>query len=357
MATLSTNTLPPQVCQRIVRWARRSDLVALCLTCRALQREAEAKLYETIASGNVQVTFRACQSITFQARLGPYVRSFYVFQDSRRSQRELSKEFWGVVQRALSKMRSLECLFIHDPVYANSWVLGDIAHIPFQLQEARILFYWDNNLVRFLESQNKLKSLHTFDGPDGDPSLQLEVGSLPELQVFDGSLVAAEHIVSVTTSLTHLQVAVASGSESDLLTFIPQLSLLASLRALSLLHLSERLAVQAIQLIATTCCTLRHLGLIPLPLPGPDSNHIYRALLLMRQLRVLEVNTAAWTPQPMGMQQRILASDIHIYCPSLEYVCFWTGGSRTLWVLDGNDWSYHSDNEHHLQLDALWKAR
>jgi len=270
MTTLSSNTLPPQVCKRIVRWTRRSDLVALCLTCRALQREAEVKLYETIGSGSVQVTFRACQSITSQARLGPYVRSFYVFQDTRRSQRELSKEFWGAVQRALSKMRSLECLFIHDPVYANSWVLGDIARIPFQLQEARLLFYWDSNLVRFLESQNKLKSLHTFDGPDGDPSLQLEVGSLPELQVFDGSLVAAEHIVPVTTSLTHMQVALHRGSESGLLTFIPRLSLLSSLRALNLLHLSERLAVQAVQLIATTCCTLRHLGLIPLPLPGPD---------------------------------------------------------------------------------------
>ena len=270
LAPTSSSTLPPQVCKRIVRWARRSDLVALCLTCRALQREAEVKLYETIRSGNLLATLRACQSIVFQARLGPYVRSFYVYQDNRRSQRELSKEFWGVVQRALSKMRSLECLVVHDPVYTNSWVLGDIARIPFQLQEARLHFYWDSNLVRFLESQNKLKSLYTFDGPDGDPSSQLEVGSLPELQIFDGSLVAAEHIVSVTTSLTHLQVVLDRGSESDLLTFIPQLSLLASLRALNLLHLSERLAVRAVQLIATTCCMLRHLGLIPLPLPGPE---------------------------------------------------------------------------------------
>lgn len=74
----------------------------------------------------------------------------------------------------------------------------------------------------------------------------------------------------------------------------------------------------------------------------------------MHQLHILEVSTAAWTPQPTGPQQRILASDIRIYCPSVEYICFWSGGGRTLWVLDGNDWSYHSDN---LQLDALWKAR
>ncbi|KAG6336862.1 hypothetical protein ID866_2220 [Astraeus odoratus] len=265
MAPDSTRTLPPGVCKRIVRWTKRSDLAALCLTCKALQREAEVKLYETILSASVPVIFHACQSIVLRARLGPYVRSFYFFQDGRRGPRELPKEFWAIMQRALSRMRSLEVLLINDPI--NSWILGDIARIPFQLQEAHLNFYWDSNLVRFLESQNKLKSLHVMDGPDS-PSLQLEVGSLPELQVFDGSLGAAEHIVSVTTSLTHLQVILDTRSDAYLLPFIRQLAHLASLRALSILHLPERLAVQAVQLIATTCCSLRHLGVIPLPLVG-----------------------------------------------------------------------------------------
>ncbi|KAI6041427.1 hypothetical protein EDC04DRAFT_2565716 [Pisolithus marmoratus] len=353
----SINALPAQVCERIVRWARRSDLVSLCLTCKALQREAEVKLYEIIMSGNTQVVFRACQSIISRARLGPYVRALYIFQNNGHCRSALPEDFWGVVQLALSTMRSLQCLVIHDPTYSNGWVLSDISHIPFQLQEARLFFYWDRNFVRFLESQNQLKSLHIVDGPDNDSSLKLEVGSLPELQVFDGILMAAEHIIAVTTSITHLQVALDTNSEADFLTFIPKLARLTSLGTLSILHLPEYLAARAFPLIAATCCTLRHIGMIPLPLPGPNSNYFYRALLSMHQLRVLEVNTAAWTPQPTGIQQRILASEIRVYCPSIEYVCFWTGGGRTLWILDGNDWSYHSDNAHHLQLDALWKAR
>ncbi|KAI5989003.1 hypothetical protein EDD15DRAFT_2285748 [Pisolithus albus] len=357
MASISSNVLPAQVCKRIVRWTRRNDLAALCLTCKALQREAEVKMYEIIMTGNILATFRACQSVISRARLGPYVRSFYIFQDTGRFQRALPDGFWGVVQLALSKMRSLQCLVIHDPTYSNGWVLGDTSHVPFQLQEARLFFYWDRDFVRFLESQNKLKSLHIIDGPDNDPFLRLEVGSLPELQIFDGTLMAAEHIVSVTTSITHLQITLDTNSEPDLLAFVPKLARLTSLGALSILHLSEHLGVRAFPLIAATCCTLRHLGVIPLPLPGPNSIYFYRALLSMHQLRMLEVSTAAWTPQPTGIQQRILASEIRVYCPSIEYVCFWTGGGRTLWILDGNDWNYHSDNGHHTTLDALWKAR
>ncbi|KIJ60312.1 hypothetical protein HYDPIDRAFT_99133 [Hydnomerulius pinastri MD-312] len=358
MAPVTAKALSPEICSRIVRWTRRSDLAALCLTCKPLQREAEAKLYEVIMSGNIQITFRACQSIVSQPRLGLYVRSFYVFQDSRRGQREISEQFWGTMQLALSKMRSLEYLLIHDPVFTNSWVLGDIAHIPFQLLEARLNFYWDVHLVKFLESQNKLKSLHTIDGPDDSTSLQLEAGSLPELRIFDGPLVAVQYIVPIAMTLTHLQVVLDTDSRVDLLTFIPTLSHVASsLRALSILHLPEGQAMEVFRSIASTCPHLRHIGTIPLPLPAQNSNRFHRALMAMHQLRMLEVDVTSWTPQPTGMLQRGLAAEIRIYCPSIEHICFWAGAGRTLWAIDGNDWSYHSESGQHSQLDGLWKTR
>ncbi|KAH7885154.1 hypothetical protein F5I97DRAFT_1338847 [Phlebopus sp. FC_14] len=359
MAIVTSKTLSPEICSRVVRWTRRSDLAALCLTCKSFQREAEVKLYETIMSGSIPVIFRACLSIASEARLGPYVRSFCVFLDNRRSQQDISEQFWATVQLALSRMRSLEYLLIHDPVYSNGWILGDIAHIPFQLLEARLLFYWDSHLVKFLESQNKLKSLHTIDGPDNDASLQLEAGSLPELRIFDGTLVAVEPILSVSTNLTHLQVVLDAESEGEILTFIPNLSHLAlCLRALSILHLPAGVAMEALELIKSTCPFLHHVGTIPLPMPSRNSNNrFHRALMAMHHLRTLEVETTAWTPQPAGVIPRILAAEVRIYCPSIEYICFWMRSGRTLWIVDGNDWSYHSETGQHSQFDGLWKTR
>ncbi|KIK98531.1 hypothetical protein PAXRUDRAFT_133987 [Paxillus rubicundulus Ve08.2h10] len=357
MALVTAQAFSPEICNRIVRWTRRGDLTTLCLTCKPLQREAEAKLYEVIMSGNIQITSRACQSIVSQPRLGSYVRSFGFFQDGRRSQREISEQFWSTLQLALSKMRSLECLFIQDPSFANSWILGDVVHMPFQLLEAKLLFYWDAHLVKFLESQNKLRNLHTIDGPANNASLQLEAGSLSELRVFDGPLAAAEPIVFVATTLTHLQVALEKNSEADVLALIPKLShVAASLRALSILHLPEALAMEVFRSITTTCPQLRHIGTIPLPLPSKNSNRFHRALMGVNQLRILEVDVTSWTPQPTGILQRALAAEIRIYCPSIEYICFGAGATRTLWMVDGNDWSCHSETGQHSQFDALWKA-
>lgn len=259
-----TLMITPDVSARIVRWARRTDLTALCLTCKSLQHHAESKLYQVIMSANTHVTFRACQSILAQPRLGPLVRSFSFLPDTRR---DIPAQFWSTLQRALSKMRALEHLFLQDPAFANGWVLGDIPHIPFQLVEARLLLDWDAHLVKFLESQNKLKSLHTIDGPN-ESAFFLEAGSLSELRTFDGPLAAAHHIVHVGASLTHLQVVLDKNSELDVLAFIPSLVRLASsLRALSILHLPEALAIDVLRSITKACPQLRHIGTIPLPLP------------------------------------------------------------------------------------------
>jgi len=253
-------------------------------------------------------------------------------------------------------MRSLEYLFLQDPTFASSWVLSDVAHIPFQLLEAKLSFYWDTHLVKFLESQNKLKSLHTIDGPLNDPPLHLEAGSLPELRTFDGPLAAAEHIVHVGSSLTHLQVVLDKNSEVDILAFISKLShLTSSLRALSVLHLPEGLAFGVFRSITKACPQLRHIGTIPLPLPR-DSYHFHDALMAMHQLRVLEVDITSWAPPATGILQRAIAAEIRIYSPLIEYICFWAGATRTLWSVDGNDWSRHSEGGQHLQFDALWKA-
>ncbi|KAF8549742.1 hypothetical protein OG21DRAFT_1488298 [Imleria badia] len=344
----------PDVAAHIVRWARRTDLPALCLTCKSFQHAAEPKLYEVVMSANVHATLRVCHSILANPRLAHHVRSFCFLP---RHNRDIPPHFWSTLQRALSKMRSLDYLFLQDPAFASSWVLGDIPHIPFQLQEARLLFYWDAHLVKFLESQNKLTTLHTIDGPANDPALFLEPGSLSDLRVFDGPLAAAQHIVHIGPSLTHLQLTLDKNSEVDLLAFIPSLIPLApSLRALSILHLPEPLSLDVFRSITKACPQLRHIGTIPLPLPR-YSYRFYSALVAMHHLRVLELDLSSWAPPATGILQRAIAAEIRIFAPLIEYVCFWAGATRTLWGVDGNDWSCHSESGQHSQFDALWKAR
>ncbi|KAI6147282.1 hypothetical protein BKA82DRAFT_641507 [Pisolithus tinctorius] len=104
MTSISSNALLTLVRRRIVQWTRRSGLAVLCLTCEALQREAEVKMYEIIMSGNIQTMFRVFQTVISRSRLGFYICSFYIFQDGGGCQRVLTGDFCGAIQLALSKM-------------------------------------------------------------------------------------------------------------------------------------------------------------------------------------------------------------------------------------------------------------
>ncbi|KIN96892.1 hypothetical protein M404DRAFT_926600 [Pisolithus tinctorius Marx 270] len=125
MASISSNAFPTQVCRRIVQWTRRSGQAVLCLTCEALQREAEVTIYENIMSGNFQTTFRVFQTVLSRSRLGFYVCSFYIFQDGGSRQRVLTGDFWGAIQPALSKMALYSVSSFTTPpiVMVGYWVV------------------------------------------------------------------------------------------------------------------------------------------------------------------------------------------------------------------------------------------
>lgn len=273
---MTTNVLPPEVCHRIVHWTRRRDLPALCLSSKSLQKTAETKLYETIMSSDINVIFRACESIVLQERLGPYVRSFYVYQITRRTQ-ELPRRFWQMVQKALSKMRCLDVLCIHDPAHSNTWVLSDSDTLPFQLREANFRLPWDEHLVRFLESQNKLTQFQLIGGLDEDAP-RLKAGSMPELCTFDGKLALAMQLLTVPCHLRHLRIPSDRDTNKNLLDFIPHLaSISRTLRSLNIIHVPEEMSVEAIKLISFVCPDLHYLGVIPLPMMFP---HVSRVLYL-----------------------------------------------------------------------------
>ena len=256
--------LSPELCSRIVQWInqRRGDLAALCLTCKAFQREAEIKLYETLMLGDPNRAHIACSTIATQERFGCLVRSIYLYQDTRR-QTLLPRQFWVTVQGALTRMHNLEFLFICDPSFSNSWIL-DPTKIKFQLREAKLRFTWDTRLVKFLESQKKLRLLQNFDGSEDHVRLGIQPHALPALQVFDGPLMIAAQLVSCP--LTHIQVIIDPEVAPQLLSLLPRLAKVhATLRGLNFLEMPDELVSKALSIVSTTCPNLRHIGLLPLP--------------------------------------------------------------------------------------------
>ncbi|KAG1810894.1 uncharacterized protein BJ212DRAFT_1278610 [Suillus subaureus] len=358
MSNITTMALPPEACHRIVHWTRRCDLTALCLTSKSLQKSAEIKLYEVIMSGDINVIFRACESIVSQERLGPYVRSFYLYQNARRTQTELPTRFWNMIQKALWKMRCLDVLYIDDPARANTWILSDIPKIPFQLREANFRLPWNRHIIKFLESQNKLRQFQFSGGIDEDAP-QFEDGSLPDLCTFDGHLASAMQLLSLPCGLRHLRIPLDRSTNKQLLDFIPNLTALSrTLRSLNIIHMPEELSVEAIKLISFVCPDLHYVGIIQLPMTFPHRSMIHDALLAMHNLRDLEVDVSRWSPLPnTGSLQRMLATELHTYCPSIEHIIFRTGSSRILWYFDGNEWNVRSENGQHLLVDGLWKSR
>lgn len=261
---MNGGALSPELCSRIVQWTRRTDLPALCLTCKTFQREAEARLYESLILGDPHTGYCACQSLSSQERLGLHVRSFYIYQDPRRMPRgALPPQFWQAVQAALFKMQNLETLFVSDPTFSNTWIL-DPAHIKFQLREAKLPLQWDKYMVHFLESQSRLRSLQVADGVVDTDRLVMKPHALPSLQIFDGPLLVAINLLSCP--LTHLQLNIDSSAAPQLLSVIPLLvKVNSSLCALSLLEIPEDLVTRALHIVSTACPKLKYVGVLPLP--------------------------------------------------------------------------------------------
>ena len=262
-------SLSPELCGRIVKWARASDLPFLARTCKSFQSPSEKRLYDIVILGDPTVAFDACRSIATADRLGPYVRQFFIYQDDRRYRNvTLHLQFWQMVQAAMSQMCHLEKLYIHDPAGHNTFILNP-AHLNFQLDDAQLRLDWDAHMVAFLTDQQSLEHLTVMHGPDNFEH-PLEPEALPDLKQFIGSITVAIHLL--TRPLTHLQIHVDETSNIPLLSFIPHLSATrATLCSLSFLELPDSIAVDALRLVAAACPDLRYVGVLPFP-----SRHVSR---------------------------------------------------------------------------------
>ena len=274
MKTTEMLALSPELCGRIVQVAsnRRQDLLALCLTCKAFQREAEIKLYTRLVFTEPDKVIKACNTLMKNERLAMCVRTFWFNQDTRRN---LGQPFWSALQAALIVMPNLENLLLCDNSYANSWIL-DNPRIQFRLREAKLRLTWDAHLIRFLETQTSLRSLHLYDPVEEVITGALSPNAVPDLQAFDGSLMIG--IQFLPSSISHLQLIV----DCDADQFLDLLSRFGvvrkTLRALSLLDIPEEATLGALKIISEILPDLRYLGLVPYPITNVSFYFYFQSL-------------------------------------------------------------------------------
>jgi len=265
MKTTEMLALSPELCGRIVQVAsnRRQDLLALCLTCKAFQREAEVRIYTQLVFTEPEKVLRACDTVINNERLAICVRTFWFNQDTRRSPPNLGQPFWSALQAALIVMPNIESLLLCDNSYANSWIL-DNPRIQFRLREAKLRLTWDAHLIRFLENQTSLRSLHLYDPVEEVITGVLPPNAVPDLQTFDGSLMIG--IQFLPSSISHIQLIVDCDPD-QFLDILARFGIVRkTLRALSLLDIPEEAALGALKIISEVLPDIRYLGLLPYPI-------------------------------------------------------------------------------------------
>ncbi|KAF8636221.1 hypothetical protein AX17_003707 [Amanita inopinata Kibby_2008] len=342
----------PEICHKIAFWVgpRVADLAALCRTSKVFQREAEIRLYENLMFLDPAKAFIACRTVIMQSRYGPLVRHFRFNQESRRQQQNLPRNYWAMVQDALSQMSNLETLQLFDSTFANSWVL-EPERISFRLTEAKLRFSWDENVVNFLHSQPKLRVLQIIE-PMDEVQSQIQPNALPFLQIFDGNFMIAMQFLACP--LTHLQ-AVVDVDGPQALELLPRLALAhETLRGLSLLALPEDISTRALGLVANSCPLLRHIGLIYYPIVNRYRFH--QVLMQMHYVQTIELDIHRWQPLPSPSAQRAIAAEIRMYRPTIKQVVLWVGQTRLRWILQGDEWYQRVDSHQYPDSTTLWSV-
>lgn len=330
--------LPAEVCSQIVRYTTSKDLLTLCRTSRELQRAAESKLYENIVLHDANIAYQVCHALlAHDGCRGAYVKRFCFFQDTRRGPaRPLLPRFWEAVQRALVAMVNLEYLFVYDPVIVNSWIL-DSPDIVFQLREANLGLPWNAHMVAFLETQNRLRSLHTEDSLEDGPLGSISANKLRTLQLFNGPLLVLVELLACP--FTHVQITLDEETMPVMPTVISDLAKnKKGLRSLSILFIPDQVLLETLQLISMSVftSTLRYLGTISYPVQ--KRHEIYRCLIRMPCLETIDLDVSFWDPQPVDVYQRMLAAELRTYCPSLQCVGFWVGQHHIIWFCQDEEW-------------------
>jgi len=303
--------------------------------------------------GNPTIAFKACQSIADTERLGLYVRDFYIYQESSRRGHNMTLplHFWQAVQAAFAKMHNLELLYIHDPAGVNTFIL-DSTRIKFQLRHAQLRLDWDQHIVDFLSTQRRLDVLQVADGPDIlEPHLPRD--ALPVLHQFTGAITVAAQLLNCP--LTHLQVTCDNVASAFLDAFISSLfDVRSSLRSLSILEIPDAMAADMLRTIAISCPQLQYIGV--LSFPSRHRERFHRSLMSIPDLRAMEIDITKWDPQPTGILQKVITTELRMFSPLVEIIAIWVGQNRFVWSLEGDAWVYQFETGPNSRFEPIWKS-
>ena len=266
---MQNNMLPVEVLDRIVQFSYPREVLVLSRTSRQLQPLAESRIYEALLLRDSTMALRACQALAARDFVRcAYVKRLWIWQDPRFFPRgPMPEPFWRLVQTVLTKTVNLENLYLYDDTCSNTWIFQ--AQLPFQLTEACLYFRWDDKVVMFIERQDRLKVLTITTGPlDEEISRRApQHGSLPSLETVEAPMHVALDLLGCNIQRLSFMI-----DDENALLFTTFLEALAStnktLRSLHVIAIPEFLATDTLRILgsSTLATTLRHLGVLSLPL-------------------------------------------------------------------------------------------
>jgi hypothetical protein len=272
--------LPVEIIDQIVHLVRQQELLVLCRVSKQVQIVAESRLYESMQLRDPTRTFLACSALTAQDFVrASYVRRFWMWQDTRLCVRgPLPEPLWQLVQAALVHMENLEDLYLYDDTYSNTWIFEN--PVPFKLRESWLFFQWDQKLVSFLGTQDRLKflSLHTGDEDNSNSDLAQRIsltGNFPDLETLECPLHVAFDLLS--SNLKRLSFVLDDDHAPLFESFVEAMAVSSmTLSSLYVIAVPEFLMADTLYLLGASSLstTLRHLGVLSLPLMDVCRNAI-----------------------------------------------------------------------------------
>ncbi|KIJ61094.1 hypothetical protein HYDPIDRAFT_177168 [Hydnomerulius pinastri MD-312] len=338
----------------------RADICTLCRVNKGFQRAAERALYNTIFASDTSDTLIMCSLLADQPRLAIMVEALTVFVgDESHSgssiRSDLPENFWPTVARALQLTTRLRFLNLHLDYAgdtAQAWVLEQTT---FRLRSFHCDLLWDIHLISFLNAQPDIDDLYIVDYrvPDNTPtsavpSSSLDAGALPYLSTLEctfteaaGALVPTRPISRLKTcfSKTHLR----EKREELSLLFTKLFQATHPLHSLDIADssYSELFSMElltAVVRLQNQVQGLQYLGTLVLPIGGQEVHgfvelrlQFYGLLRRLPYLQCVEVDVSEWEPPPpIPAGVRALASELRLYCPSVERVIFVNDFERTV---------------------------
>lgn len=167
-----SNQLPLEVCRRIVEHLHpmydNPTLAALTCTSRAFHPISEQHLYSSLYLFGIRMLHALLRAFTSIPARASYPRQMYIRLPERD---RIPESYWTQISEVL-KLGAAElellCFIGNDPeAAASSWVLRSLHNMHGRLKVLRVPFWWDTEVVGFLESDgaNGLTRLETGDVP------------------------------------------------------------------------------------------------------------------------------------------------------------------------------------------------